>query len=71
MLNINKYEIKLKLNKQLLYRQIQNQVQIELKFIKIYIKINLVNILIKSFELLIKISIYFDKKLDRNFYLYI
>ena len=43
----------------------------ELKILKTYIKTNLANSFLQSFKSLIDAFIFFDKKLDRSFGLYI
>ena len=68
---INEYIIKQEEGKQSLFGFIYNLGLIELKTLKIYIKINLVNSFIQLFKSFIKAFILFNKKLDRNFCLYI
>ena len=68
---INKYAIKLEEGKQLSFSSISSLRLIELETLKTYIKINLANNFIWSSKFLVKASIFFNKKLNRNLYLYI
>ena len=60
--------MELKEGKQLLFEPIYSLELVELETLKIYIKTNLANSLIRPFKSLIKASILFDRKPDRNLY---
>ena len=70
-IGMSKYTIKLKKGKQLLFGPIYSLKPIELKALKIYIKINLANNFIQSFKSLSKVLTLFNKKSDQNFRYYI
>ena len=70
-IKIKNYAIKLINEQQLSYRPIYNLKPIELKTLKTYININLVNNFIKPFKSQIKVPIFFDKKPNKNLLLYI
>lgn len=64
---IKTYAIKLVNDKQPFYEPVYSLEAIELKILKIYIKINLANRFIKPFKSLVGVSIFFNRKLDRFF----
>lgn len=66
---MNNHTMKLINNQQLIHRFIYSLRLIKLKTLKTYIKIYLVNELIKSSNFLTKAIIFFMKKLDESFYL--
>ena len=68
-IRINNYIIKLKKGKQLFFNPIYSLRLVELKILKIYIKTNLTNIFIQLFKFLVKVFIFFNQKLNKNFYL--
>lgn len=68
-IDINKYAIKLVKDKQLSYRLIYSQKPVKLEILKTYIKIKLKIRFIQSFKSSIKVSIFFNQKLDRKLYL--
>lgn len=70
-IKINNYAIKLKEDKQPLFRPIYNIKLVELKTLKTYIKTNLANDFIKLFKSFFKIFILFDQNLNESFYLYV
>lgn len=70
-ISINKYAIKLINKKQPLYRPIYILSLVELKILKTYIKTYLKIGFIRSCKSLTDIFIFFDKKLDNNFCLYV
>ena len=70
-IGINEYAIKLKEGKQSLFSPIYSLELVELETLKIYIKTNLVNSFIKPFKPPAGALIFFNKKLDRSFCLYI
>ena len=69
--DINNYAIKLEKNKQLSYSLIYSLELIEQKMLKTYIEANPTNNFIKTFKLLVRISIFFNCIFNKNFYLYI
>ena len=70
-IKINKRVIKLEESKQPFFGFIYSLKLIKLEILKIYIKINLANGFIQPFKSFAKAPILFDKKLDKNFCLYI
>lgn len=70
-IKVNDYTIKLKVSKQLIYKTFYSLKLIEIKTLKIYIKINLDNSFIKLLMLSINASIFFVQKSEGSFYLYI
>ena len=68
-IEINKYAIELEKSKQSLFDQIYSLELVKLETLKIYIKTNLVNSLIWLFLSLIKVSILFNRKPNKRFYL--
>ena len=66
-ININNYIIKFKKNKQSFFKLIYSLKLIKLKILKIYIKINLINKLIKLFKSYTKNFIFFNKISNKNF----
>lgn len=69
--NINKYLIDLEPDKQLFYKSIYSLGPVKLETLKTYFKINLTNGFIEFFLFLASKSIFFIKKPNRNFCLYI
>ena len=65
----NDHVIELEKNKQLSFRSIYNLKPMELKTLKIYIKITLANSFILSFKSFAGTSILFDQKLNKSLYL--
>lgn len=59
-IRINDYFIKLKKDKQLFFRPIYSLKPVELKILKIYIKINLVNNFIQLFKFFSRVFIFFN-----------
>lgn len=68
---MNKYIIQLIDGKQSSYKSIYTFNSIELKTLKTYIKTHLKTEFIKLFKFLVCGPILFDKKLDKNLYLYV
>ena len=68
---INYYAIKLVDDWQPLYNLIYSLSPMKLKTLKTYIKNNLANRFIKPSKFLARVSIFFDKKLDKSLRLYI
>ena len=68
---INEYTIKLKKGQQSPFESISSLELIELEALKTYIKTNLTNGFIWSSKSSARALILFDKKLNRNFYLYV
>ena len=66
---IDKYVIKLKEDKQSLFGPIYSLGLVELKTLKTYIKTNLTNGFIRLSKSLTKAPIFFNRKLDKSFYL--
>ena len=66
--NINKYILKLKIDKQLSYRLIYSSKSIELKTLKTYIKINLANNFIVFLKFSFEVFILFVREFNRSFY---
>ena len=64
---MNKHTIKLEESKQPPIRSIYSLESVELKTLKIYIKINLANNFIRLFKSPARAFILFDRKPDRNF----
>ena len=70
-IGINDNVIKLINNQQLPYKPIYSLEQVELDTLKTYIKTNLANGFIRSFKSPVEAPIFFDKKPDENFRLYV
>ena len=68
---INTHAIDLEKNKQLPYGSIYSLVPLKLEILKTFIETNLANGFIHLFKSLAGASILFNKKSDRNFWLYI
>ena len=68
-IKINDYVIELINQWQLFYRSIYSLKPIKLETLKTYIKTNLANNFIRLFKSPVKALIFFDKKLDWNFWL--
>ena len=68
---ITDHTIKLIKNQQLFYRSIYSLGLIKLEILKAYIKTNLSNMFIKSYELPTDAYIFFDQKLDKSICLYV
>lgn len=66
---INKHDIKLIKEKQLLYGPIHTLSQVELETLQAYIKTHLQTGLIQSFTSLLSTHIFFKKKFGNSFYL--
>ena len=64
---MNEYAFELEKSKQPLFKPIYSLELVELKTLKIYIKINLANGFIQSFMSLARVFTLFDKKSDRSF----
>ena len=67
-IGINEHTIKLKKDNQPIFEPIYSLNLIELKILKIYIKINLANNFIRLFKYPTGIPILFDRKLDKSLY---
>lgn len=70
-MKINNYAINLINSKQPPYRPIYSLKLVELKTLKTFIKTNLANNFIKSFKLLVNAFIFFVKKPNSNFQLFV
>ena len=70
-IEINDHVIKLVDSQQLSYGLIYSLKLVELKILKVYIKTNLANSFIRQSKSFLDALIFFDKKLDRFFWLYV
>ena len=68
---MNEHAIELKNGKQPLFKPIYSLSSVESEMLKIYIKTNLANGFICSSKFFIKVSIFFNWKLNKSFCLYV
>ena len=70
-IEINDYAIELVDDWQSPYRHIYSLRLVKLEILKTYIKTNLANTFIRSSKFLVKALIFFNKKIDKNFWFYV